>query len=270
MRPESKTNQASAAQVGLTATLKKFVTPFWVLATVALLYWAVSGLETHMPDWSATWPSMGSMFRRMIFEAEWSYLPELTLKIIETIQMAVLGTLLASILALPFGFLAAKNMARRFTPVGKFLLNAIRVFPEVILAIVFIKGVGPGPLAGILAMGFHSIGMLGKLYGEAVESVDRGPIEALASTGANRVQQIWFAIIPQVLPEFASYAIYRFEINSRAATVLGVVGAGGIGAPLIFAIQQRAWERVGIILFGIIVVVSLIDAGSSWLRKKLV
>jgi len=252
------------------ALLRKWESPFWLAITVAIIWWAASGLQANPINLRETLPQAWLIFKLMVVEADWGYRVELLWKLVETIQMAILGTLLASLLALPFGFLAARNMGRGLSPVGKVLMDIIRVFPEVILAIVFIRGVGPGPLAGILAMGIHSIGMLGKLYSESVEAIDRGPSEALISTGANRVQQVWYAVIPQVMPEFASYAIYRFEINSRAAAVLGVVGAGGIGAPLIFAIQARAWGRVGIILMGIIVVVSVIDVLSSWLRKKLV
>ncbi|MFZ5824091.1 MAG: phosphonate ABC transporter, permease protein PhnE [Bacillota bacterium] len=249
---------------------EKWRPAFWTLVAAYIFYWSFSGLETHKVDFAETIPRAGKIFGLMISDFDWPYMGDLVLKLKDTVQMAILGTLLAALLAVPFGFLAAQNMVQRFSGVGKFLLSAIRTFPEVILAIVFIRGVGPGPLAGIFAMGVHSIGMLGKLYAEAIEAIDKGPVEALTSTGANRVQQIWFAVIPQVLPEFASYALYRFEINSRAAAVLGVVGAGGIGAPLLFAIQRPAWGRVGIILAGIIVVVSLIDIGSGWLRRKLV
>ncbi|HWI60197.1 MAG TPA: phosphonate ABC transporter, permease protein PhnE [Symbiobacteriaceae bacterium] len=242
---------------------------FWALVVLAVLVWAGSGLKTYTLDWRETIPQTVRMLK-MLFQPDWAYTPTLVVKLLETVEMALLGTLLAAILAVPFGFLAARNMGKTLSGLGKFLLNAIRAFPEVILAIIFIKGVGPGPLAGIMAMGIHSIGMLGKLYAESVEAIDRGPTEAMLSVGANRIQQIWFGVVPQVLPEFSSYALYRFEINSRAATILGIVGAGGIGTDLIFAIQQRVWDRVGIILLGIIVVVTVIDIGSGWLRKKLV
>lgn len=251
-------------------SLRKWVPAFWMAVVVWLVYWAASGLKIYDIDISQTIPQTMKIFTIMFTEMDWAYRPDLTIKMIETLQMAILGTLIASLLAVPFGFLAAKNTGKLLNGPGKFILDMIRVFPELILAIVFFRGVGPGPLAGIMALGIHSIGMLGKLYSEAVEAIDRGPTEALVSTGANRVQQIWYSIIPQVLPEFASYAIYRFEINSRAATILGVVGAGGIGTPLIFAIQQRAWGRVGIILLAIILVVSVIDLLSSWLRRRLV
>lgn len=248
---------------------RRWAPAFWTVLVAALLIWAGSGLESYTVDWRKALPQSWTIIKLM-FSPDWKYTPSLVGKLLETVEMALLGTMLAAVLAIPFGFLAARNMGKRLSGLGKFLLNAIRAFPEIILAIIFIKGVGPGPLAGIMAMGIHSIGMLGKLYAESVEAIDRGPTEAMLSVGANRIQQIWFGVVPQVLPEFSSFALYRFEINSRAATILGVVGAGGIGTDLIFAIQQRVWSRVGIILLGIIVVVTVIDLGSGWLRKKLV
>jgi phosphonate transport system permease protein len=265
----SAAKQAAPGPAQLPSWWRRWSGMVGFLVVVAVVVWAMAGLNSHTIDWTKAWPDTVRMMTQMV-HADWKYTPTLITKLLETVQMALLGTLLASILAIPFGFLAAKNTGKQLSGFGKFLLNAIRAFPEIILAIIFIKGVGPGPLAGIMSMGIHSIGMLGKLYAEAVEAIDRGPTEAMLSVGANKVQQIWFGIVPQVLPEFSSFALYRFEINSRAATILGIIGAGGIGTDLIFAIQQRVWSRVGIILIGIIVVVTLIDLGSGWLRKKLV
>ncbi|MBE3564053.1 MAG: phosphonate ABC transporter, permease protein PhnE [Hydrogenibacillus schlegelii] len=203
---------------------------------------------------------------------EWSYAGEAFLRLLESIEMAFLGTAAAAILAVPFAFWAASR-GRRFHVVpatGKGALSAIRTFPELILAILFLVAVGPGPFAGVLAIAVHSIGMLGKLYAEAVENIDPGPVEALEAAGAGRLAVFFYAVLPQVLPEFASVALYRFEINVRAATVLGVVGAGGIGTPLLFALQAYAWDRVGIILLLVIASVMLIDAASGRLRARLV
>jgi phosphonate transport system permease protein len=250
---------------------RRLFTWLLVLLLLAVYYWAFAGLNLNIRGLAEGLPIAQSIFRG-IFQPEWEYLPDVMTDMVISIQMAFLGTALASILAIPFGFLAARNMTARriFTNIGKSSLNMIRTFPELILALIFMVGVGPGAFAGILALGVHSIGMLGKLYGEAIESMDSGPVEALTAVGANRMQVLWFAVVPQVLPEFASYAIYRFEINMRAAAVLGMVGAGGIGTPLIFALMGHQWNRVGIILLAIIVVVSLIDFGSSWVRKRLV
>ncbi len=247
--------------------------PLITLVLLAVLAWTFGGLHVEKVDLAQRWPQAVVIFRLMFTETEWSYTyPDLVTKLVESLQMAIVGTGIAAVLAIPFGFLAARNMsARRWAPgLGKFLLNVIRTFPELILAIMFIKAVGPGPFAGVLAMGVHAIGFLGKLYAEVVEAIDPGVVEAMAASGASRAQIIWHGLIPQVLPEFASYAIYRFEIAMRSAAVMGMVGAGGIGTPLIFAVTSRDWGRVGVILIGVILLVTAIDALSSWLRSKLV
>ncbi|RLQ94086.1 phosphonate ABC transporter, permease protein PhnE [Falsibacillus albus] len=212
-----------------------------------------------------------------IFHPDWDYVydPEgedLLRGLLDTLAIAILGTFISAFLCIPFAFWAAKNM-NRFKSVsgaGKFVLSFVRTFPELVMALLFIKAVGPGSFAGVLALGIHSIGMLGKLFSESVESMDLGPTEALKASGANNLQIIWFAVIPQVMPEFLSYTLYRFEINVRSATILGVIGAGGIGTPLIFALAGRSWDRVGIILLGVIVMVTIIDLISGSIRKRIV
>ncbi len=192
--------------------------------------------------------------------------------LLDTLAIAVLGTFISAVLCIPFAFWAARNMSkmRSVSGSGKFVLIFIRTFPELVLAVMFIKAVGPGSFAGVLALGLHSIGMLGKLFSEAVENMDEGPSEALIACGANRLQVLRFAVLPQILPDFLSFTLYRFELSVRAASILGIIGAGGIGTPLIFALEARSWARVGIILLGIIVTVTLIDSISSYLRRKLV
>lgn len=249
---------------------------FWVYlaiaaALVAIYGWSFSGVETSPRRLIEGMRETLVIFRLMFFPPAWYYWRDVTLGVVESLQIAVLGTSIAAVLALPFGFWAARNMGGKgLVALGKLGLNAIRTFPELLLAVIFIRWVGPGPFAGVLAMGIHSIGMLGKLYAEVVEAIDPAPVEALVATGANRLQVVWYAVIPQVLPEFASYALYRFEINSRAAAVLGLVGAGGIGTPLIFNLQQHNWPEVGMILVGVIVVVTAIDNGSGYLRRRIV
>ncbi|WP_416150390.1 phosphonate ABC transporter, permease protein PhnE [Salipaludibacillus sp. HK11] len=189
---------------------------------------------------------------------------------IETIAIAYAGVTVATILAVPVAFLAARNVTKRFSYIGKSLLNAIRAIPELIFAIIFVAAVGIGPYAGVLAISINSIGMLGKLYAEVIESIDTSNVDAIKASGGNRIQAMWYGVLPQVIPEFSSYSIYRFEIDVRASTVLGIVGAGGIGAPLILATYQRNWEDVGMILIVVVVFVSLIDLISGKIRKKLV
>ncbi len=200
-----------------------------------------------------------------------AYLPVVSSAMMESFHMAVVGTVMAAVLAVPFGFLAAFTVTgMNGSQATKTFLNAVRSFPELLLAIIFVRAVGLGPFAGVLALGIHSIGTLGKLYSEVVEAIDPNPVEALRSTGATGIGTVWYAVLPQVLPEFASYALYRFEINVRAATVLGFVGAGGIGRPLILNISYRNWDKVALIIMVIVVTVTVIDLVSSWLRSKLV
>jgi phosphonate transport system permease protein len=158
----------------------------------------------------------------------------------------------------------------KVSKIGKLIVTMIRTFPELILALMFISVVGPGAPAGILALGIHSIGMLAKLFSESIESMDMGVKEALESCGGNYFEVLFRAVLPQVSPELISYTLYRFEINMRAASTLGLVGAGGIGAPLIFAIRSRAWPRAAIIILVLIVTVTIIDQISGRIRKRLV
>lgn len=249
----------------------------WVIAAIVILIyaWAFYGMPAlHFQ--ATSWTVTKSIFSGL-FHPDWNYVydpggEDLLRKLLETLAIAVLGTFVSAFLCFPFAFWAARNLSRSFliSGSGKFLLAFVRTFPELVMALLFIKAVGPGSFAGVLALGIHSIGMLGKLYAEGIETIDHGPTEALTATGANKLQTFWFAVIPQVIPLFLSYTMYRFEINVRSATILGVIGAGGIGTPLIFALDTRSWSRVGIILLGIIVMVTIIDYISGYLRKKIV
>ena len=184
---------------------------------------------------------------------------------------AVIETIAIGILAIPFALFASQNIVgEKVSKVGKFIITMIRTFPELILALIFISVVGPGAPAGILALGIHSIGMLGKLYSESIESMDIGVKEAIESCGGSKSEVLFRAVLPQVAPEFLSYTLFRFEINMRAAATLGLVGAGGIGAPLIFAIRSRRWDRAFTIVIVLIITVTIIDYVSGKIRKKLV
>jgi phosphonate transport system permease protein len=153
---------------------------------------------------------------------------------------------------------------------GKALLVGVRTFPEILLAIIFVAAAGPGPTAGIMAMGLHSIGFLGKIFSDVIEGIDAGPMEAIRAAGGGPIQVFLYAVVPQVLPEFASNVLYRFEINLRAAAVLGLVGAGGIGLPLLQRLQFRRWDEVSMLLLVIIAFVVTVDLLSSRIRRRLV
>lgn len=207
-----------------------------------------------------------------LFQPDLSASGEASLLMIETLAMAFTGTLLAAILAIPFGFLAANNLFRRkaINLSAKWALDGIRAFPEIMLALIFVAAVGPSAFAGVLAIAIGSIGMLGKLYAEIIESIDMHVVESLEATGAGRIQILFYGVLPQVIPEFMSYAIYRYEIDVRSSTILGLVGAGGIGMMIQIATMNRNWDQVGMILVIIIIVVTIIDYISTYLRKRLI
>jgi phosphonate transport system permease protein len=249
----------------------------WFLCIgIAVMYiWALAGIP--FDGLKATAGQITHSIVTGILSPDWDYvyLPEgedLLRGLLDTLAIAVLGTFLSAALCTPFAFWAAANRGKSkvASGSGKFMLSLIRTFPEIVMALLFIKAVGPGAFAGVLALGLHSVGMLGKLFSEAVETIDTGPAESLIASGANRIQIWWFAIIPQVMPGFLSYTLYRFEINVRSATILGVIGAGGIGTPLIFALSTRNWDRVGVILLGIVAMVTVIDMISGYIRKRVV
>lgn len=200
----------------------------------------------------------------------WNEFPAMIGLMMETIAIAYAGVITASFIALPLSVLAAKNSGGRFYYAGKFILNAIRAVPELLFGVLFVGVLGPGPFAGVVAISINSIGMIGKLYAEEIESIDQEPLEAIKASGGNRIQAFWYGILPQLLPQFLSISLFRFEIDVRAATVLGLVGAGGIGVPLILSQQQRHWEQVGVILIIVILFVLIIDKASAAIRDKLV
>jgi len=193
-----------------------------------------------------------------------------------TIEIALVGTFIAAIFAVPTSFLAARNLTKG-SAFMRSVFNFMRGFYNVdrgvdtlILALIFVAAVGLGPFAGVLAMAIHSVADLGKLYSEAVENVDKGPIEALESTGTAGANVLRWAIVPQVLPLFVSYTLYRFEINFRVSVVLGLVGAGGIGYFIKGAMDAGNYNQMIIGVIAIVIVVNMIDFASSWLRSKLV
>ena len=152
---------------------------------------------------------------------------------------------------------------------GKLICNILRAFPELVFAIIFVKVVGPGVFAGVMAIGVHHIGMLGKLYTEELEAMDEKLIEDTEAVGANFWQLLFFIRVPYLMPIYSSLSLNHFEIAVRSATTLGLVGAGGIGAPLIFAIQTRSWGKVSIILLGVMSTVFILDIITGFLRRKL-
>jgi phosphonate transport system permease protein len=187
----------------------------------------------------------------------------------DTVTMSVSGTLLAVVISFPLALLAARNTtphpAAYFAARG--LLNLLRAVPELIMGIVLVAAVGFGVLPGVLALGLHSVGMVGKFYAEALEQVDPGPVEAVRAVGAGPLQVIWYGMLPQIMPLLVGVTIYRWEYHFRASTVMGMVGAGGIGFELYAALRIMRYREVSALLLVVLVMVVIIDALSSALRQ---
>lgn len=188
-----------------------------------------------------------------------------------TVSMGIWGTLLAAIAAIPLSILASGNVCPVWIvqPTRR-LLDAMRAINEVVFALVFVVAVGLGPFAGVMALFIHTAGALGKLFSEAVEAIEPGQVEGVRATGASKIQEIIFGIIPQVIPLWTSFTLYRFESNVRAASVLGIVGAGGIGVSLYQSFQSFDYGKVCAILIILILATSIIDTISAKLRNWLV
>jgi phosphonate transport system permease protein len=205
-----------------------------------------------------------------MFPPEWSFAGALVGPLIQTVNIATLGTALAVVLSIPIAFLAALNttLNRATYAFARFVMVVSRSVDTLIWALIFIIIVGPGSLAGLLAVAIRSIGFVSKLFAEGIEEIDRGQVEAVAATGATRWQVLVYGVLPQVRPVFAGVCIYRWDINIRESTVLGLVGAGGIGFVLNEAILGLEWSRVGLILVVVLAVVIVSEASSAYLRKR--
>ncbi|MGI6000285.1 MAG: phosphonate ABC transporter, permease protein PhnE [Candidatus Merdisoma sp.] len=243
------------------------------LITVALLIWSGTAVETSGTTQNGAkiaWNILAGIFHPdtdLLFNLTTQGVPYLLL---ETICIAFLGTVVGAVISIPLAFLSASNL----TPapiafIGRMVIMAIRTVPAFVYGLMFIRVTGPGAFAGLLTMSLCSVGMVSKMYIEAIEDLDTKVLESLDAAGCTSWQKIRYGIIPQLMPNFASTAIYRFDINLRDATVLGLVGAGGIGAPLIFAMNSYRWNEAGAILAGLIVLVLIVEWISTKIRVKL-
>ena len=192
--------------------------------------------------------------------------------LLETIAMAFLGTLLAAIVSVPIAFLAAKNTFPFWLPrfAVRRLMDGMRGVDQLIWALIFVRAVGLGPLAGIMAIFISDIGTLTKLFSESIENIEKKPVEGVRAAGANRIQTLRFGVLSQILPMILSSTLYLFESNVRSATILGIVGAGGIGFLLSDRIRAYNWEEASFILIIILVTVACIDWVSTKLRTRLI
>ncbi|MEM8638603.1 MAG: phosphonate ABC transporter, permease protein PhnE [Cyanobacteria bacterium P01_G01_bin.54] len=313
--PHPTPTSSSPTVQALLAQEKPPITPGRVLGAIAAI--SILIYTSHQSDLSfgELFQDSGNMAReiRQYFPpdfTDWrSYLADL----LETLSMAVWGTVLAAIVAIPLALLAAQNVApawisdllhsgvrgwnhlsrvlgrwtpwvlpRLRSPAGlerwlsrlviftvRRALDAMRAINEMVFALIFLVAVGFGPFAGVLALFVHTAGTLGKLFSEAVEAIDPGPVEGIRATGASTLQEVVFGVLPQVMPLWTSFTLYRFEANVRSATVLGIVGAGGIGFSLFQSFRAYEYGKASAMLLIVISTVSLIDVGSSRIRQRL-
>jgi phosphonate transport system permease protein len=211
-------------------------------------------------------------FLKGMFPPDFSDIAVYIKSMLETVGMAVSSTFLAILISIPIGMLSARNVihAPIIYNIMKEISNFFRAMPELMLALIFVAAVGLGPFAGVLAIALHTSGFLGKFYAEAVEDVDLKPIEAVEATGARFIQRIRHSVFPQVMPLFNSYNLYILDRNIRASTVMGIVGAGGIGFDLVMSTRLFEYQKTATLMLVILFTVMLVDWLSSYLRKKVV
>ncbi|PEC23132.1 phosphonate ABC transporter, permease protein PhnE [Bacillus cereus] len=241
-----------------------------VILVIVLLWGSSVQVDASFSKLVAGFPNMMDLLKEMV-PPDWSYFQVITTTMLDTIRMAIIGTTLGAILAVPLALFAASNVftsAFLYSP-ARLILNFIRTIPDLLLAAIFVAIFGIGPLPGILALTFFSVGLVAKLLYESIESIDPGPLEAMTAVGANKVQWIVYGVIPQVKAHFVSYVLYTFEVNVRAAAVLGLVGAGGIGLYYDRTLGFLQYQQTASIIIYTLVVVLLIDYISTLLREKL-
>ena len=241
----------------------------WAVA-VLVLAWAWQGAEIRPLDLVRDAKNMG-IFASEFFPPDFREWRLYAREMMITLHIALWGTLLAIVAAVPMGLLSAANIAPAwvYQPVRR-LMDACRATNEMVFAMLFIVAVGLGPFAGVLALFIHTTGTLAKLFSEAVEAIDPRPVEGIRATGAHKLAEVAYGVIPQVLPLWLSYSLYRFESNVRSASVVGMVGAGGIGVVLFEVIRGFQYAQTCAVLIILIVTVSLIDLFSSWLRQRFI
>ena len=241
------------------------------LIVIGLLVWSWGPAEMFratslFTDWQ-NMAEFGRAFLRPNFHEWRGYLADM----IVTVQIAIWGTALAAVVGAPFAILASSNIAPQWIvqPVRR-LMDSCRAINEIVFALLFVVAVGLGPFAGVMALFVHNTGVFSKLYSEAVEAIDPRPVEGIRATGARRIPEIIFGVIPQVVPLWSSFILYRLETNVRSATTLGIVGAGGIGQTLYESIRSFQYGETAAQIVIIVVTVMIIDLTSARLRRALV
>lgn len=245
----------------------------WLIGTAVFVYcWQqISESTTWFFVWDA--PRIAEDIWSRATPPKWIYITQLARPIWDTLNIATLGTIIALCLAVPVAFLAARNTtpsAVFVRPIALLIIVSTRSINSLIWALLLIAVIGPGVLAGVIAIAIRSIGFCAKLLYEAIEEIDETQVEAVTATGASRWQVMLYAIVPQILPAFAGIAVFRWDINIRESTVLGLVGAGGIGLQLSSSLNVLAWPQVSLILLVILAAVVISEWVSAKVRKAII
>ena len=233
----------------------------------ALVGWALWAAELDLALLASSGPRFAEFFSRLV-PPDWSVGGLVLRSTVETLMIALAGTALAVIVSLPLGFLAASNVSPSWVsqPV-RWFLGFVRSIPLIVVALVCVSAVGLGPFPGMLAIAFHSVGMLSKFFAEEFETADEGILAAVRGTGATWGQTLRYGLFPQSVPQVVAFIVYRLEMNFRDAAVLGLVGAGGIGYYIQLYVRGFQYERVAVLLLVIIAVVTVLDQLTYWVRR---
>ena len=238
----------------------------WFAAS-ALVVWAWWWSQFDLAALASSGPRLLDFFTRLT-PPDWSATELILRSTFETLMIALAGTALAILVALPLGFMAASNVSPPWLAHSvKWLLGIVRSVPLIVVAIVLVTAVGLGPFPGALAIAFHSVGMLGKFFAEEFETAEEGILQAVRGTGADWTQTLRYGLVPQSVPQMVAFIVYRLEMNFRDAAVLGLVGAGGIGYYIQLYVRGFQYEKVAVLLLVIIVVVTALDQLTYWVRR---
>ena len=260
-----------ARHVETLSAVRRRRTVLWIAATAILAGLSARHLGLSWAQFANGLPQLGEVLASFVPPRHGGYLDLILWGLAETLAIAFLGTLLAALASIPLGFMGARNIipAWLFHFLIRRLFDGVRAIDAIIWALIFVGIVGLGPQAGVLAIAFSDTGTLSKLFAEAVENIDEDQVDGVTATGATKIETIRFAITPQIAPVFLSHTLYFFESNVRSASILGIVGAGGIGRLLSERIQGNYWSEVAFIIIVILIAVALVDTLSKELRTRL-
>lgn len=247
----------------------------WVVPIILIVpaIWAALDLDISLERLVEAPADIWAILREMLFPPEFSSeaFSRIRPAVLESLYIAWVGTMIGAFFSFILAFPAAKNLSPTWlSTIIRQIFNAIRAFPELLVAFVLLPITGLGAWTGTLAIGFHSIGTLGKLSSEVIEGIDPGPLEAIEAAGGRWNAVMRFGVLPQVMPTIVAYWLYRFEINLRVSAFLGVIGAGGIGAEMITQLRYRDFPKAGAVLITVVVVVLIIDTISAAIRRRII